>query len=415
MASTSKLNQVQISSSNSTVITASSSATATADAGSYSIKVDTLATPKKMVAAFSDNYIAPSGLLMTLDVPSMVNNPPKIDISGKSPKQIITAINSWVRSYAPTSKFSATLVDTRISTLEEPRSLRIILQGAPGTADTFDVKVGTTADPNSFTEALFPLSGSRAATKAQFAVNGVSVERASNTVTDVISGLTLELNATSDVAVTISAKPDPTAVLANIQNFVDSYNAVTDFIKKATGPAVAGDEVAGSLKNDAVARGVLSQLRSKIQSQFSEVDKNISITHFSALGIEFDRNGVLQFKYPEKFKDAFANKTSDVVTALSNNTRNLDPETLRPSGLAGDVARLATSMISSSTSRVPMMIKGYEQVLARVDKKQAVLDAYIDRLTQQYDRQFSALNSVLASFKSTQSQLEKSLNLKNDN
>jgi flagellar capping protein FliD len=49
-----------------------------------------------------------------------------------------------------------------------------------------------------------------------------------------------------------------------------------------------------------------------------------------------------------------------------------------------------------------------------VDRKQTALDRYVERITGNYERQFAALNSALAAFKSTSSQLEKSLNLKND-
>jgi flagellar capping protein FliD len=58
---------------------------------------------------------------------------------------------------------------------------------------------------------------------------------------------------------------------------------------------------------------------------------------------------------------------------------------------------------------VPLMSKAFEGRLDRVDKKQAALDAYIERLKEQYDKQFTSLNAVLASFKNTASQLERSL------
>jgi flagellar capping protein FliD len=50
-------------------------------------------------------------------------------------------------------------------------------------------------------------------------------------------------------------------------------------------------------------------------------------------------------------------------------------------------------------------------MLVRIDKKQSALDRYVERIKENYERQFAALNSALAAFKSTSSQLEQSLNL----
>jgi flagellar capping protein FliD len=49
-----------------------------------------------------------------------------------------------------------------------------------------------------------------------------------------------------------------------------------------------------------------------------------------------------------------------------------------------------------------------------VTKKQADLDRYVERITANYENQFTALNSALAAFKSTSAQLEKSLNPSKD-
>jgi hypothetical protein len=133
IASTSKLNQVLISSSNSAVVSGTSSPTTTVDAGAYSIEVERLASPKRVVSQFAYLYRAPSPAVMTLEgIPSLAEapNPATIDIGNKTPAEIATAINAWIRANAPNSKFSATLVDTQVQTGDEPRPLSLILQGA---------------------------------------------------------------------------------------------------------------------------------------------------------------------------------------------------------------------------------------------------------------------------------------------
>lgn len=415
IASAAKLNNVQVSSSNSSVVAGSSVPTATAKAGTYSVTVESLARPQRVTAAFSRSFTAEANAKIDLEIPNPQGGvfSKAFNIGGKTPPQIVADVNAWVKSSAPNSQFSATLIDSKEKILNEAnewvevaKPLKIVFQGAPGLDNAFTL-TGTPALDKESTEAK----------NAKLTVNGVTIERASNKITDVVRGLALELSAVSVTPVVITAKPDPSTIVENIRNFVDTFNTVTAFIKKAIGPKIAGDDVAGSLQNDATARGVLSQLRSKITSQFSELeDKPISITHLSSLGLELDRNGVLKFdKYVSRFTAAYEENPAEVVTALSNDAPEPYLSSKLPSGLAGDVARLAYDLAGSSDSTVPTMRVGYEEKIGRLDKKQAALDAYIERVRAQYDKQFTALNAVLASFKNTSAQLDKALNLKNDN
>ena len=61
------------------------------------------------------------------------------------------------------------------------------------------------------------------------------------------------------------------------------------------------------------------------------------------------------------------------------------------------------------------MTQSYESKLEMVEAKQLKLDEYIERVSAQYERQFAALNAVLAGFKDTQERLKSSLNFNNDN
>jgi flagellar hook-associated protein 2 len=414
IASAPKLNRVQVTSTNASVVTGSSVSTATAAAGTYSIAVETLAEPKRMSASFSSEYKTSAPITLTLTVPgAKIGADPKINIdSNKTTTEIVTAINNWVKTNAPDSGFSATLLNTG----KAPNPYSIVLQGKSGISNSFNVAASLTGSGTP--EVSAPELGFtqvNPAANAVFTVNGVEIERASNRITDVIPGLSLELSAISETPVTITAKPDSSTIVSNIRNFVEIFNTITDFVKKATGPKVTGDDVSGSLQNDSAARGIHARLRSAMTSQFSELaTKSTSITHWSSLGVSFDRNGVLKFEDESKFIAAYESRPNDVVTALSNNAPSPYIASKLKSGLAGDIAVISYGMIGASDGTVPVMSRSYEGKLARLDKKQAALDAYVERVTAQYETQFSALNSALASFKSTSSQLEKSLNFNNN-
>ena len=135
------------------------------------------------------------------------------------------------------------------------------------------------------------------------------------------------------------------------------------------------------------------------------------MTRLSALGISFDRNGSLTLADESRFTKAFEEMPEDVIKLLSNDAPAPYISSGLKSGIAGDIAVISYQMASSARGTLPTIAKGYEDILARVTKKQADLDRYVERITANYENQFTALNSALAAFKSTSAQLEKSLNL----
>ncbi|MDH2899322.1 flagellar filament capping protein FliD, partial [Rahnella variigena] len=64
------------------------------------------------------------------------------------------------------------------------------------------------------------------AKNAQLSVNGISLERQSNEVTDAPEGITLNLLATTDSAATLTVKKDTSDASTKIQAFVTAYNAL---------------------------------------------------------------------------------------------------------------------------------------------------------------------------------------------
>jgi flagellar hook-associated protein 2 len=204
--------------------------------------------------------------------------------------------------------------------------------------------------------------------------------------------------------------PDTSAVSDKVKNLVDTYNVIREFLVKATGPKVSGDEISGSLQNNSAARSILVKLRSTITAKFTE--KPSEITHWSALGVSFSRDGVLQFD-SAKFQTGFEGNRQAAITALTNDASRPYVAANQPSGLAGDIAVVA-HQLTKTTGAVTAISASGNETLKRIEKKQTELDLYVERITAQYEKQFTAMNSALASFKNTQSQLTRAFDNKND-
>jgi len=406
IGSVSKLNQVSLSSTNSDAVSAKKSGTGVAREGSYSVVVDKLAlTDRKTLTLATATPLAmsesdPKGSITisrTVD-DEEITATIAFDDPSTTPSSIVSAINAneTVRSL----NVRATVITTGISATP----YAIVLESDSGEANQFSVGTSTL---NSFVQ-----DPARTGRDATLTVNGVEIKRSTNKITDAISGITLNLTKEGESA-DITVTNDSSALIEKVQNFVESFNLTREFLVKATGQPVEGDDIAGSLKSDVNARGILNKLRTKLINQSSSFSG--AVTHWSSLGVSFNRDGKLEFD-SSKFTAAFDANPEDAITALSSNasTPRIFASDTVPSGLAGDIARIAYQM-NKSTGVVSAMTKGFETRLTSVEKRQTSLDAYIERLTDQYDRQFTALNAALAAFKNTQSQLERSLNLKNDN
>lgn len=89
-----------------------------------------------------------------------------------------------------------------------------------------------------------------AAANAQIVMNGITVERASNTVSDLIAGVELNLNSVTTGAQNISVSKDEDTAKAELRALVDQINTLRGFLDTATARGINGAK-AGPLAGDA--------------------------------------------------------------------------------------------------------------------------------------------------------------------
>lgn len=135
---------------------------------------------------------------------------------------------------------------------------------------------------------------------AELVVNGLTVTRESNVLDDVVDGLKFEILKPSDVGeqISITVSDDKAFAEQNIRDFVDSYNSFLDAIKPAVGISEvenedgSKDKVVGSLSKDALAKSMLTQIRSVIVSAIPGLADS-EFTTLGAMGIRTELNGSL--------------------------------------------------------------------------------------------------------------------------
>lgn len=159
------------------------------------------------------------------------------------------------------------------------------------------------------------------ATNARFSVSGLSgtIERSSNVITDVVSGLSIELKKSGNAAVSVSN--DGKSVQRSLESFVSAFNDIAKFTGKEdkvetrqeSGKSV---NIYGGLAKTNVDDNAVAALRSAI-SGASSGDGQVSL---AALGIVTNRDGTLSFD-EEKFTAAFAaspDRAREAVASLAD-------------------------------------------------------------------------------------------------
>ncbi len=265
------------------------------------------------------------------------------------------------------------------------------LKGATGAAQAFTLNADSSSSPlaqfNVGIGAPTALTGTAA--NASLTIDGVTVQRASNTVTDLVSGVKLQLTGTGTS--TMSTTRPTSAISQAVSDFVDTYNQVYGTLKDDL------DAANGPLKTDSAAKSLLRSLQSlTTKTLVSTADANAPKT-LAQIGIGTNRDGTLSVD-SATLNRALANYP-DAVEAM------FAPTTINGIGLQSTFSSISLAAASSTT--------GLGASSAAYTKAQSDLSAQQDKLSQQSDamttrmtQQFASMNAKVSAYKSTQTFLE---------
>ncbi|MDR5702662.1 MAG: flagellar filament capping protein FliD [Armatimonadota bacterium] len=185
----------------------------------------------------------------------------------------------------------------------------------------------------------------------------LTVNKPSNTVTDVVPGVTLNLFKASATPVTVTVDLDKDGIVKKVQEFVDAFNSVMDFIKdkasydpntKTAGP-LFGQFTVRSVEQDLInmATGIVAGLPAETNA-------------LSDVGITLGRDKHLTLD-TTKFKDALTTKYNDVVKLFILSGTASDPDIsfltatsktkATSTGYAVNITQAATQGTASATER----------------------------------------------------------------
>ena len=191
-------------------------------------------------------------------------------------------------------------------------SYKVVLTGATGSDKAFSMS----STPAGVLTALnFTQT---AASDAVLTVDGVTYTRSSNTVTDVVDGLTMNLLAAGTTA-SISLARDTTQVVSKIDALVTAYNEANSLFTEVTNPKSVLDIYGATLVGDNTVRQVRNQLRDVLLGASSTPGTNVGAAW--QMGLSVDKAGVMTLD-KTKLTAALTNNFADVVTTFTANQNN---------------------------------------------------------------------------------------------
>lgn len=349
----SKFQAVRASAADPTVATVTG--TSSAVPGTYALKVTQLAQAQKLVAAGTASQVAPIGSgTISFDFGTVAGG--TFDsASGKYSGASFTSGGAGVKTVTiDASNNSLSGIRDAINKADIGVTASIVNDGGAspyrlaltstltGKASSMKISVADTA-PDTALSALLnndpaasqALAQTAAAQNAELTVDGIAVSRPSNTVSDVITGVTLNLlkeNPTTATAVTIAR--DTASVTTAVNAFVKAYNDISQTLRDAAAYNPATKQAA-VLNGEATVRNIQTQVRGILTAPVAGGASAFS--RLSEIGVTLQKDGLLAVDSTKlnnamstNFDDlaglfAAAGKTTDSLVAYSGATSKTVP------------------------------------------------------------------------------------------
>ena len=371
------------------------SASTTAEAGSYNIEVlQTALMQRTASSSFADratplNVISPATTGTAFSLNLTVGGVDKGDISvdNPSPAGMVSAINGAKLGV------TAQLINTG-------NGYNVVISGETGASKSFTL---TSKDSNGAAVADVSFTNNlQTATDASLKINGLTVSRSSNTVTDVIDGVTLDLFANTTGSARIDLNRDTAGIKDSIKGLVSAYNDFEETLKILGDRKSEVEEFGGALAGDSLLQSVRTQVRAMITDTSSTPGTTIQAAR--NVGLSLDRNGKLTLD-ESKLDTALQNNFAEVSTMFTAGTNNKSVYSTAPGGLAGDAINkiekmlLSTGIIETQTESATAKITKYKDELALLEER-------MEKLMNRYMSQFSIMENIVGNSNSTRESLK---------
>jgi flagellar hook-associated protein 2 len=288
------------------------------------------------------------------------------------------------------------------SVLTDASGARLVLRSAAtGEANGFRIGV-TDSDGNDFdgiglsalaydpSAGILTMAQALAAANAAASLNGLPIASDSNTLGNVLDGLTLTLGKVTSAPVQVEAKPDTASIRKALDAFVTAYNDLNKLLTEQT-KYDAASKTAGVLQGDSAAISMRAQMRNLLGTSSGA---SAMFTRLAEVGFDVQSDGSIKLD-EAKLANGLAN-----LGEMKKLFANSDPVTPANDGIAVRLRAMADQVLSidgSISSRTEGLRKRIDLNQDRQEQLEDRIAMTEKRLRAQYtalDRQMASLTSL---------------------
>lgn len=355
-------------------------------AGKYSVEVSQLAASSQIATQpFAKDFTATAGTL-EIKLGEADDKPVSVNIAaGASLTDVRDALNEQLKDKG----ISANIVNN-----PNTGTSQLVLT-AKETGAGKDIQISGVLGGVDFGQDIEEL---QKAQNAQFSVDGLKLESATNTVKDVIPDVefTIKAKTEENKPVTVNVGEDKAGVKSQLKKFVDAYNemmSVTKDLTRVTQVGEGKEPLVGGLVGDATVRNLVNGVRAELSMGGSGSE---GMKALADLGISLDKDGKL--KIDDKKLDAVLESDFDKVGGFLT-------------GDGGLMTRLESriSAFAGKEGIIGVRQKSIESQRADITKQQEKLTLRAAQVEARLFKQFNAMDALVGQLSQTSSSLMASL------
>jgi flagellar hook-associated protein 2 len=245
------------------------------------------------------------------------------------------------------------------------------------------------------TNAGFMKGGSATtALNAQFSLDGIAMNRESNTVSDALTGTTLTLKSTQKVTdndITLKISPDQAAVKKQVQQIITDYNDALSYMNtNMSTDAKTGKR--GALLGDSTLIALRASLRNVVSAAVSGTVSGYP-NSISAIGITVADDGTMSLSDESTFNDAVSSDVHKVADLFINSSG---------SGIATNIKTMLDSVVSTAGS-IATSTTSINNQLKYISDKITSLNTQYDKKAEDYRTKMAQIQVMLTQASQQQS------------
>lgn len=214
-------------------------------------------------------------------------------------------------------------------------------------------------------------------------VDGREITRTSNSITDAIVGVTLNLQAAeAGTSIDVSIDRDVAGGLSAVQKLADSYNAIRAFFDEQR-------KVDSPLYADTLLRGVIDTFTNALRT---EVSSNGTYSRLAVAGVALDRFGILKID-ADKFKTAMADKPFEIEALFGF------------AGVGGAFVAATDKATQFGIGTISAQLKNIDQTTVRLKMRSNDAQRRLDDRREQLIAQFTQMEMAISRLNQQRSSL----------